>query len=63
MRHDPIHAMQCRCDRCTPLAATPLVEPEDIDAIRKGLALGLFVSGVLAARKYAPTILDWIASS
>lgn len=62
MRHDRIHAMHCRCDNCTPLPVAPLVEPKDIDAIRKGLIFSLFVGGVLTARQYAPTIIDWIAS-
>lgn len=62
MRHDKIHMMHCRCDRCTPLPAPSVVEPEDIEAMRKGLVFGLFVGGVLAARQYAPTIIDWITS-
>lgn len=62
MRHDVIHEMQCGCDRCTPRHAAPAVDPLDLDAIRKGVVLALWVGGVLAARQYGPSIIDWIAS-
>ncbi|WP_261934632.1 hypothetical protein [Sphingomonas bisphenolicum] len=71
MRHDAIHPMGCACERCAPSRASqahgarpypaPAVDPRDLDALRKGMIAGLWVGGLLAAGKFGPSIIDWMA--
>jgi hypothetical protein len=59
MRHDVIHDMHCECSRCWSAQNRPAVDPGDIDALKKGAIVGLWVSGLLCARHFGPAIIDW----
>lgn len=68
MRHEVIqthlHPLDCQChlhrQHANRWAAA--MEPGDIDAIRKGLIVGVFFAGYAAATKFAPTVIDWLSS-
>lgn len=67
MRHDAIHPMACGCERCaSPLAPSryhePVIDPADLGALRKGIIVGLWAGGLIAASQYAPTIADWFVA-
>lgn len=62
MRHDVLHPMGCACRSCRRPAEQSAVDPQDLDALRKGLIAGLWAGGMIAAGKYGPSIIDWMTS-
>lgn len=57
-----MHSMDCRCLRCMPAHQRPIVEPEDIEAMRRGLIGGVGVGSVLLLMHYWPVLAGWFAS-
>lgn len=66
MRHEVIHPMNCACVRCHDAAPTAFVDrltgPDEVSAMQKGAVAAMWVAGVLAAGKYAPSIIEWMTA-
>lgn len=66
MRHDAIHPMECGCDRCGDRPALSFTDrltgPDEISAIQKGAIAAMWATGILAAAKYTPSIIDWMTA-
>ncbi len=62
MRHDVIRPIEHEADDNRPSPYHESARPADLNALKKGAIVGLWVAGILVAREYGPSVFDWLAS-